>query len=171
MIKMIQYTEEQTILQPRHTEFIIDAFLYDATYVNTQNRDGVFSVVFAPYTFQDHQRLCELIESAVMEVELKKGFYSNKKAVAKTEKGGGLFYSSQLFTPRIEPKFLHTDELVGKQCSIKGHLRDLPLGEVVIQAAYIDLYDPLNGVDPDSAAEANAEALAVPEAVNEDDDW
>jgi hypothetical protein len=159
---MIQYTEEETILQPVNTRFIIDAWLYDTTYINSQNKYGEFSVVFAPCTFHDHQTLAELIESAVMEVELRKGFYSNKKAVAKTEKGGGLFYSSQLFTPKVDPKFNHPDELVGRQCSIKGHLRDLPQGEVMLQVEYVDCYDPLNGVDPDSAAEK--EVIC-------DDDW
>ena len=161
---MTNYTNERTILTPIATRFTVDAWIYDARHINHHNKEGEFSVVFAPCTFYDHQALAELVETAVMEVEMKKDRYSNKLGVAKTEKGGGLFYSTQLFTPKVEPGFNHPDELVGRQCSIKGHLRDLPLGEVVINVEYVDCYDPLNGVEPENTTE-DVSAPVV------EDDW
>lgn len=159
------YIEEETILKPRNTEFLIDAWLYATDNINSQNRYGEFSVVFAPVNFYEHQRLAELIESAVMEVELRKDRLSNKRAKAKTETSAGLFYSSQLFTPKVTPDFSHPDELRGLQASIRGHLRDLPNGDVVINVSYIDCYDPLNGIEEVEPSTGGASER------NGNDDW
>lgn len=148
MIPMIStYEKEPTLLLPGETTFTVDAWLYDATHIESANRNGEYVVVFAPYTFYDHQRIAELVESAVVEVEMRKGFHSRKQGKALVERDGGLFYSSQLFTPKVNVPFDHSDQLMGKLCSIKGYLRDLPDGCVVINLSYVDLYDPFNGLD------------------------
>lgn len=141
------YEREQTLLLPGETSFTVDAWIYDATHIVSTNRNGEFVVVFAPYTFYDHQRIAELVESAVVEVEMSKGPHSRKQGKALVERDGGLFYSSQLFTPKVNVPFHHADQLMGQLCSIKGYLRDLPDGSVVMNLSYIDLYDPLNGVE------------------------
>ncbi len=158
---MENYYHEETILTPHKTEWRTEAFIIDATNLNSQNRFDEFSVVFEPLSYTHHQMLFELFEGFVSEVRLNTSPYSNKQARPLYENKKGFLYSSQLFVPKINIEFNHPDELYGRTATITGHARDLPLGEVVLQIDYVDFDDTTNGtgVEPEVAT------------VAEEDDW
>lgn len=162
------YHNEPTLLNPRDTTFRMDAIIIDAEHWNRQIqdytiKDGTFSVVFQPYSYNDDQMFREFVEEWTSYVEINKEQHSNKHAKPYLETKEGWIYSSQLFTPKLNVEAFDGSILRGKLCSLCGHLRDLPLGEIVFQVDYLDVYDEDNGIvngDPDKKVETIT-----------DDDW
>ena len=50
----------------------------------------------------------------------------------------------------------------GRTATITGHMRDLPLGEIVLQVDYIDFYDTTNGIGDETTED---------ESEGDDTDW
>lgn len=162
---MIDYVKdrEETLLVPHEHSFRIEAWLYDCKYLNSMNTYGEFCVEFAPYSPDDDITVTECLDNAITMVELLKDPYSRKVPRPKVQRRSGIFYSNQLFVPKVNVNYQYTDELVGKLASVSGYLRDLPDGEIVINVSYVDVYDDTNGID-------DAAPAAVDTTVT-DDDW
>ena len=139
------YTEnqEETILKPSNTEFRIDAVLMESDYLIepfSQYRsypEYKFSV--QPLMFQDHQMVMELVERAIVTIEIEMGPYSTKVAKSAVEGKYGMIEFSQLFAPRVSGDDIEPYQLHQRQCSIKGHLREGPDGKIFAQADYVDV--------------------------------
>ena len=147
---IMNYQDEPTLLSPEQTSFRFDAYILDATYADKLNRNEVFSVKFAPNNAADFDKLNELANSCITDIEFRKPADSNKQP-RKMYEERAYCYSSQLFTPKINIPYEHTDMLRGQTATIAGHLRDLPLGEIAVQIDYIDFYDVNNGIQDDFA--------------------
>lgn len=158
---MNELYKEPTLLTPHETAFRTEAWIIDATNLNSPNSYQEFSVVFEPQTMTHHQMLLEHLVGCVSEVRLNTPFRSNKEARPLFENKKGFLYSSQLFVPQLNIEFNHPDELCGRTATISGHARDLPLGQVVIQIDYIDFDDVTNGIDEEP----------VIASVDDEDDW
>jgi hypothetical protein len=164
---MKTYYKEETILNPLETSFRTEAWIIDAKHINSMNHYGEFGITFCPLTSTHHQMLHEHLESCVSQVKMMTNpDYSNKEARPLYEDKMGHFYSSQLFTPKVNTDFYHSDELYGKTATITGHARDLPTGEVVINIDYVDIDCPNNGIEPTELEEETTGTL-----VDDNDDW
>ena len=141
MIYQNEYVEERTILEPVDTQIRIEAWLGDCRYIDKWDKTEAYSFSFYPQTMLDHQNLLEVIENAVTTVQLRKDRHSRKEGRKLCENKDGSLFCSQLFLPKINVQYENTEQLNGMACTLALHLRDLPMGEVVIQADYIDLYD------------------------------
>jgi hypothetical protein len=141
------YVDEKTILEPYKTQFRTEGFIQDIEYLFSPNRYGEYSVSWVPLTHNDHQQLHEHLQGCVSEVQLSTSPYSRKVATPKYENDKGEFYSSQLFQTKVSINVEHPSELIGKTASFVGHVRDLPLGQIVLQLDYLDVDDWRNGID------------------------
>jgi hypothetical protein len=142
--------DEVTILSPTKTQFRIDVFLQDLTHLYEAKETDygfVYSFTAHAYTYQDHQRLFEAIESAKVDIDFQKGSWSRKVPDSSpcTDKTGA-FSFSQLFSPKVVTN-LSPWELEGKQATVTGYLRDDPTGKIYLCASYVDVYDKPNGID------------------------
>lgn len=159
-----EYTEEQTILTPFDTRIEVECWLGDCQYINNRNRYDEFVFTFYPQTANDHQLLCEAGDAAVTKVLMGLTPYSKKEPRVNYENRDGSFYCSQLFMPKVNVDFEHTDQLLRQQASLKLHFRDDPVGKVYLQAEYVDLYDE---VMPSKTNEILINAVGE----DEEDDW
>lgn len=146
MILSNDYVKEETILEPYKTEFRTEGFIQDVDYLYTPNRYGEFSVSWVPLTDAHHQQLHEHLQGCVSEVQLSTSPYSRKVATPKYENSKGEFFCSQLFAPKVNIEVPHPTELIGKTATFVGHVRDLPMGEIVLQLGYLDVDDINNGI-------------------------
>lgn len=147
MITNRDYVKETTILDPYSTQFRTEGWIQEVDFIYTPNRYGEFSVSWVPLTHQHHQQLHEHLQGCLSEVMLSISPYSRKEATPKYEDDKGNFFSSQLFAPKVNIEVPHPTELIGKTATIAGHVRDLPMGELVLQVDYIDVDDFTNGID------------------------
>ena len=136
----MNYIKEETILSPSETRFTIDAWLQDTDYLTEPNRDGVYSLSFTACSMSSHQNIFERVESAVMNVELRKSPYSNKVAKPKCENKRGEAFCSQLFAPKVNKELEHPSLYYGRKAEITLYLRDDVQGTIYLQADYVNLY-------------------------------
>ena len=146
---MMTYETNRTILSPLTTSVRVEGWLQDTTHLTEPDSEGVYSFSFQPYTYQDHQRLFEVIEQGKMEVMMSGSRFSSKDAKAFVEDKSGQPYCSQLFPPKLNVEVENPDQLRGRQVSLALHLRDDPIGRIYLQADYCDCYSLSNGVEPD----------------------
>lgn len=170
MIYDQDYVTEHTVLQPHETSIRIEAWLGRCDHIDKWDKNDTYRFSFYPQTMTDHQLLLETIEQAVTRVELQKDRFSRKRGRKLCENKDSSLYCSQLFLPKINVSYQHTDQLEGKACSLALHCRDLPLGEVVLQCDYIDLYDQ---VEFPSSQGTDVEHQNADETVTDGDelDW
>lgn len=160
---MNRYLEkEETILEPHLTHFRTEGWLWETKHLANANSYCEFGITWAPLTYWDYQNLHEHLQNCLTQVERMKQPHSNKEPRPLYETKKGMFYSSQLFVPKLNLDYNHPDELVKQQATITGHARDLPCGAVVINVDYIDVCDPSNGIDASASADDDDD---------EDDGW
>ena len=147
MIYQNEYVKEETILEPHKTQWRVDGWITDVDYLYSPNRYKEYIVKWQPLTHNDHQNLHEQLQQAIGQVQLSIGPYSNKVATPMYEDDMGQFYCSQLFMPKLNIEVPHPSELLGKTATFSGHIRELPLGQVVLQLDYLDVDDFTNGID------------------------
>jgi hypothetical protein len=140
---------ETTILNPKETHLRIDVFLCDTENLTEPNGYGEYKFSFQPVSYGDYQLLMEAAESALMKVETSLSPYSTKRPAGCYENKYGQPFCSQLFKPIVEPE-LEDWELLHKQASLSLHFRDAVDGKVYLQADYVDVYDPTNGIDEET---------------------
>ena len=147
MITEQDYVYEQTILVPYENQMRLEVWVGDCQYIDKWNKSDAYSFSFYPQTMVDHQNLLELVETAVSKVELGKDRFSRKQGRKLCENKDGSLYCSQLFLPKVNVQYENTEQLLGKPASISLHCRDLPLGQVVLQVEYLDLYESVEFPD------------------------
>ena len=49
-----------------------------------------------------------------------------------------------MFKPKVNVNYDNNEQLNGHKATVALHLRDLPMGEVVLNADYVDLYEPVD---------------------------
>jgi hypothetical protein len=152
LLRTCDTPDEVTILSPTKTQFRIDVFLQDVTHLyEAQETDYgyVYSFSCHAFTYQDHQRLFEAIESAKVDIDFGKDSWSRKVPDSSpcTDKTGA-FSFSQLFSPRVVTN-LEPWQLQGKQATVTGYLREDPTGKIYLQASFVDVYDNPSGIDSD----------------------
>lgn len=138
--------KEPTYLTPQDTHFRCEALIVDATHIANQNRYGEFSVRFMGLTQNDMSQLHEFLCLQLSKLKRELPIRSNKVIEPDYEDRKGFFYSSQLFTPKVNIEWERPEDLRNRQATIVGHLRDDPIGRVYLQIDYVDVDDDLNGV-------------------------
>ena len=167
-----EYSVEETILTPRDTKLKIECFLDDCQFIQSMNREGLYSFSFFALTMNGHQQLCEQVERAVMTVELGKGYDSRKVAQPKVENRQGGFYVSQMFLPKLNVEIDHPSQLYQKQADLSLHLRDDPTGNIFLQCSWVDFFEPIQY--PDELGRLPYQTGVTTSASDEvdiDDDW
>lgn len=152
MILSNDYVKEETILEPYKTEFRTEGFIRDVDYLYSPNRYGEFSVSWIPLTDAHGQQLDEQLQGYVSQVQLSISPYSRKVATPQYENNKGEFFSSQLYAPKVNIEVPHPTELIGKTATFVGHVRDLPMGQIVLQLGYLDVDDINNGIQEEDAS-------------------
>ena len=141
------YPKEETLLQPRQTQFRTEGWLIKTEHINSQNSYGEFGLTWCPLTTTHEQQTHEHLQGVLSSLRMQVPPDSRKEVRPLYQDKRGFFYSSQLFTPKVSIPFDRTEDLLRQTASISFHCRDLPNGEVVINVDYIDVYDPYNGIE------------------------
>jgi len=137
-------TEEHTILTPAKTEFIIEVMLqdcdniYDPKYQYGEPESYIFTA--QPETYEDFNKVFNLIEEAKQTIFYEAGPHSQKEARtnAITPMDGLVF--SQLNPPSVSGENIETYNLRDRHARIKGYLREDPTGLIYLQANYVDVH-------------------------------
>ncbi len=155
---------EQTILSPCDTEVRLEAWITDAKYLITPNYSGEWVFDFEPSTSNDLERIHEMGNRCVFDVEWKAGPLSNKEPYKQFERNNGFLYSNQLFPPKLNIKADEPLYWEGQQVSLCCHFRDLRNGAIVINTMFIDSYD-------DPIVVPVQENIELPPNYDANDDW
>ena len=143
--------DQECVLEAYETEIVIEAFISYGLYCFKTNEEGFYSIEFVPATMTDNQRLAEHIEMCKSLVRMRSGYWSDKDIRTDVELKDGSYIATQSFAPIVDPipEYQVFDYM--QQCSIKLYVNDDPSGRIYLNASYVDLYSPTNGIDEEPA--------------------
>lgn len=132
---MTEFYSEDTIL--RVDEFRINALLTDTAYIDSPNRYGELMFKFTAATSADELTLERRMEEAVQYCQMHVGPYSNKtpKSAWKDSNGHYVVEQDRSF---FLPNFQHPDELMYRTVELKLWLKDMPLGDIILNCGAVN---------------------------------
>ena len=135
------YRQEETLLSPLDHRFSVNVRLHDCEHLFVKNGFMEHIFKFYPLTMNDNSILDNAISFAVQDLKRKKPDWSRKVPEACCKGRRGLFYANQLFTPRFNKTFDRAEDANNSYATIKFHFRDLPEGQIYLQAEWVDFHE------------------------------
>tara|TARA_R110002012_G_scaffold16902_1_gene64365 strand:- start:21 stop:524 length:504 start_codon:yes stop_codon:yes gene_type:complete len=132
---------EETILQPIKTRFEVNVRIQNADYLWVKNGYMEHRFKFYPLTSNDNYILEHEIASAIKTVKEQKPDWSKKIPTSQCKSRRGLYYCSQLFSPKTNKVFERVEDAINEYASLTLHLREDPVGDIYLQCEFCDFID------------------------------
>lgn len=133
--------EEETILNPVKTRFEVNVRIQDASYLFVKNGYMEHRFKFYPLKMEDNYILEHKIASAIKDLKEQKPDWSKKIPTPQCKSRRGLYYCSQLFSPKTNKVFEKPEDANGTYASLTLHFREDPVGDIYLQCEYCDFID------------------------------
>ena len=137
---LIDHEEEPTYLNPDQTSITIDGWLQDTDNIQIMNGYLEFEFTFNPKTMWDDQMLMEHLEEGKKMLNYLKPRWSRKEPKLHHLDKKKQIVCNQLFAPKLNIQVDNPEELINRTATITLHLRDDPMGEIYLNASYVNVH-------------------------------